>query len=165
MSHVVVLIGSDTDRGAVKGSKMLDVFEAAGMRVPVHVISCHRNATELQQFCSESTADVFIAAAGRAAALPGAVAAATRMRKVVIGVPLDDFGVDTCIRLPAGVPVLTTGVGEAGLYNAAIAACQIVALGDASVRDRLDRYLVGAERAPQFDVSLSDASPGAAVER
>ncbi|MEJ7585272.1 MAG: AIR carboxylase family protein [Acidimicrobiales bacterium] len=157
MSEVVVLIGSATDRSLVRDSKMHDVFEAAGLLVPVHVISCHRNATELERFCRETSADVIIAAAGLAAALPGAVAAATKMRKVVIGVPLDDFGVDTCIRLPGGVPVLTAGVGKAGLFNAAIAACQIVSLGDAEVRDRLDTYLTRAVRAPQFDVSLENA--------
>lgn len=156
MSEVVVLIGSQTDVGLVKESKMLHVFDAAGLSVPVHVMSCHRNAAELEQFCRETTADVLIAAAGLAAALPGAVAAATNMRKAVIGVPLDDFGVDTCIRLPAGVPVLTAGVGKAGLFNAAVAACQIVAIGDADVRERLDTYLSGTAREPQFDVSLVD---------
>ena len=157
MNEVVVLIGSASDRRSVRESKMLDVFEAAGLTVPVHIISCHRNATELERFCRETTADVLIGAAGLAAALPGAVAAATKMRKAVIGVPLDDCGVDTCIRLPAGVPVLTAGVGKAGLFNAALAACQIVALSDAGVRDRLETYLTGAARAPQFDVSLEDA--------
>lgn len=157
MSEVVVLIGSQTDAGLVKESKMLDVFEAAGLSVPVHIMSCHRNATELEEFCRATTADVLIAAAGLAAALPGAVAAATNMRKTVIGVPLDDFGVDTCIRLPAGVPVLTAGVGKAGLFNAAVAACQIVGLTDAGVRERLDAYLTGTARAPQYDVSLVDA--------
>ena len=157
MPEVVVLIGSATDQRLVRESKMLEVFEAAGLLVPVHVISCHRNATELERFCRETTADVLIAAAGLAAALPGAVVAATKMRKAVIGVPLDDFGVDTCIRLPAGVPVLTAGVGKAGLFNAALAACQIVALTDAGLRERLATYLTGTARAPQFDVALEDA--------
>lgn len=152
MSEVVIVIGSANDRDMVKESRMLELFDAVGMRVPVHAISCHRNSAELERFCRESNADVFIAAAGLAAALPGAIAASTEMRKVVIGVPLENVGVDTCIRLPAGVPVLTAGVGKAGLFNAAIAACQIVALTNAGVRDRLDRYLTQIARQPQFDI-------------
>ena len=76
MGGVVVLIGGKSDVQLVRDSKMLDVFESVGLSVPVHIISCHRNVTELEQFCRETTADVLIAAAGLAAALPGAVTAA-----------------------------------------------------------------------------------------
>ena len=104
MTKVAVLIGSASDRRLVKEADMMAVFQAAGITVPVHVISCHRNAEELDQFCREVDIDVYIAAAGLAAALPGALSAASKMRKVVIGVPLDDYGIDTRIRLPPGIP-------------------------------------------------------------
>jgi phosphoribosylaminoimidazole carboxylase PurE protein len=155
MTAVAVLVGSASDIGLIKESKMLAVFEAAGLDVPVHVVSCHRNPIELEQYCREVPVDVYVAAAGLAAALPGAIAAATKMRRVVIGVPLDEYGIDTCIRLPPGVPVLTPGVGPAGLRNAAIAACQIAALGDPAVAERLGRYLDGQAKPPQFDVDVN----------
>jgi phosphoribosylaminoimidazole carboxylase PurE protein len=154
LPNVAVLIGSRNDRKLVRGSGMYDVFEAVGLKVPLHVLSCHRNPVELERFCAEAGVDVYVAAAGLAAALPGVIAANTKMQKVVIGVPLDDYGVDTCIRLPAGVPVLTPGIGKAGLRNAAIAACQIVATHSSDVAAQLAGYLADSARAPQFNVAL-----------
>ncbi len=55
----------------------------------------------------------------------------------VIGVPMDEHGVDSCVYMPPGVPVLTAGVGKVGLKNAAIAAAQILAVGDAAVATKL----------------------------
>lgn len=154
MARIAVLIGSRNDANVVAESGMMGVFDAVGLPVPLHVISCHRNPTELEEFCRRDEVDIYIGAAGLAAALPGALAAATKMRKVVIGVPLDDYGVDTCIRLPPGVPVMTAGVGKAGLRNAAIAACQIVAVHDADVAAKLASHLDATARAPQFDIPL-----------
>jgi phosphoribosylaminoimidazole carboxylase PurE protein len=157
MSKVVLLIGSMSDRKIVKDSKMFDVFDHVGVKVDIHVMSAHRNAEELHRFCgTETEARIYIAAAALATALPGAIAGATRMRKVVIGVPLDDYGVDSCLRMPPGVPVLTAGVGKAGLHNAAIAACQILAVDDADVATRLDLYLSENARSVHRDVTLDD---------
>jgi phosphoribosylcarboxyaminoimidazole (NCAIR) mutase len=76
--------------------------------------------------------------------------------RVVIGVPLDDYGVDTCIRMPAGVSVLTVGVGKAGLLNAAISACQIVAIENEQVARSLAAYISSKIKEPQFNVSLEE---------
>ena len=158
MSEIVVLVGSPNDLKIVKESKMMDVFESVGLKVPLHILSCHRNPKELDAFCQEvDDIRVFIAAAGLAAALPGALAAATNMAKVIIGVPLDDYGVDTCIRMPPGVSVLTAGVGKAGLLNAAIAACQIVAIENEPVARALATYISSRTKKPQFNVSIEDA--------
>jgi 5-(carboxyamino)imidazole ribonucleotide mutase len=144
-----------SDRKVVKESGIVELFERVGVDVGVHVISAHRNAEELHRFCQENTdVNVYIAAAALATALPGAIAGATRMRKVVIGIPLDEYGVDSCLRMPPGVPVLTAGVGKAGLQNAAIAACQILALGDPAIAAGLDKYLTEHARAVQLNVSL-----------
>lgn len=140
-TKISVLIGSASDLGLVADSGMYKVFDAVGIDVPLHVISAHRNVPELEAHNRESGTDVYIAAAGVAAALPGAVAANTRFRKVVIGVPLDEYGIDTCIRLPSGVPVLTAGVGKAGLRNAAISACQIAALNSPEIAEKLAAHL------------------------
>lgn len=103
MAKVVLLIGSMSDRKIVKDSQMIEVFDQVGVTVDIHVMSAHRNAEELHRFCqAETEASVFIAAAALATALPGAVAGATRMRKVVIGVPLDDYGIESCLRMPPG---------------------------------------------------------------
>jgi 5-(carboxyamino)imidazole ribonucleotide mutase len=91
----------------------------------------------------------------------GVVAATGSFRSswpsAVIGVPLDDYGIDSVIRLPGGVPVLTAGVGKAGLRNAAIAACQVAALTDPKIAERLAHHLDQVARAAQFDVSLTGA--------
>jgi len=157
VSKVVLLIGSMSDREIVKDSKMIDVFDGVGVDLDIHVMSAHRNAEDLRSFCQAQTeVSVFIAAAALATALPGAIAAATGMRQVVIGVPLDDYGVDSCLRMPPGVPVLTAGVGKAGLHNAAVAACQILATGDPRVAVRLDNYLADHARPIHLNISLDD---------
>ena len=158
MSEIAVLVGSPNDRKIVKESKMMDAFDAVGLTVPLHILSCHRNPKELDAFCQEPhDIGVFIAAAGLAAALPGALAAATSMSRVIIGVPLDDYGVDTCIRMPPGVSVLTAGVGKTGLLNAAISACQIVAIENEQVARSLAAYISSKTKKPQYNVSLEDA--------
>ena len=154
MSTVTMLIGSLSDRELVRDSGMMTVFKEVDVDVDVHVISAHRNAAELHEFCEKSDTKVIIAAAALATALPGAVAGATRMHKVVIGVPLDDFGVDSCLRMPPGVPVLTAGVGKPGLRNAAIAACQILAISDPGIATRLQKHLSDRTRKVEFNVSI-----------
>lgn len=151
---IAVLIGSASDKQLVKDSGMYDVFAAVGLDVPLHVVSAHRNAAELDRFCREDKVDIYIAAAGLAAALPGAIAANTDFRKVVIGVPLDQYGIDTCIRLPPGVACLTPGVGKIGLKNAAISAAQIAALQSDEIAAGLDRYLASSARPSEFDATL-----------
>jgi 5-(carboxyamino)imidazole ribonucleotide mutase len=157
VSKVVLLIGSLNDRKIVKDSRMIDVFDRVGVTLEIHVISAHRNSEDLHRFCqNETDVAVYIAAAALATALPGAIAGATKMRKVVIGVPLDDYGIESCIRMPPGVPVLTSGVGKAGLLNAAIAACQLLATSDSGVADRLEGYLADHARQPHLNVSLEE---------
>lgn len=155
MTRVALMLGSLSDKGLVRESGMLEVFEHVGLDYEAHVVSAHRNAEQLRNFCAKHPEiQIFIAAAALATALPGAIAGTTEMRKVVIGVPLDDYGIDSCVRMPPGVPVLTAGVGKAGLYNAAIAACQILAVADQSVALRLEDFLSSRTRSPQFDISF-----------
>lgn len=84
---------------------------------------------------------MFIAAAGMAAALPGAIAAHTW--RPVIGIPVASAplqGVDSLlsmVQMPPGVPVATVAIGSAGARNAAILAAQMLALNDLELRDRL----------------------------
>lgn len=158
MPKIQLVLGSKSDEGVVKESGMVDILEQLGANYEVSVCSAHRNPDELAAFCKTALDDdteVFIAVAGMAAALPGAIAGNTGMSKPVIGVPLDEDGIDSCLYMPPGVPVLTAGVGKAGLKNAAIAAGQIAALHDQGVRDRLRAYLDYNAKRPEFNIDSS----------
>ena len=88
---------------------------------------------------------MIIAAAGKAAHLPGVLSAATLLP--VIGVPMvtsDLGGVDSLysiVQMPSGIPVATVAIGKAGAKNAAVLAARILALNDDAVRDRLAAYV------------------------
>lgn len=165
MSTVVIVMGSKSDQGILEESKMLEVLEeifsqAAADRSLTYetsVCSAHRNLPELEGYVREACQDgakVFVGIAGMAAALPGALAGCTGMAKPVIAVPLDEHGIDSCLYMPPGVPVLTTGVGKAGLKNAAIAVCQILAAGDHDLELALLHYISQNNKQPQFQVNL-----------
>jgi 5-(carboxyamino)imidazole ribonucleotide mutase len=159
-------MGSKSDKAPVKASGMINILcEVLGDNdVMAHFCSAHRNTKELQEIVDEacaSGAKIFVGIAGLAAALPGALAGASAMGKPVIGVPLDQFGVYSCIVMPPGVPVATSGIGVTddaypGLTNAAILACQILAVGDPAVEKVLQSYLERTAKEPQFDTDLND---------
>jgi phosphoribosylaminoimidazole carboxylase PurE protein len=158
MSQVLVqiVLGSASDLEAVQGSGIVETLAAVGARASVSVCSAHRNIEELGRFVERTLAAgtrVYVGVAGLAAALPGALAGLTGMAVPVIGVPMDEHGIDSCVHMPPGVPVLTAGVGKVGLKNAAIAAAQVLAVGDPQIASRLKDHLVRTAKAPQFDVS------------
>jgi 5-(carboxyamino)imidazole ribonucleotide mutase len=74
----------------------------------------------------------------------------------IIGVPLDEHGIDSCLYMPPGVPVLLSGVGKAGLKNATIAAAQILASGDQDVAERLAKYLGDSKKVAKFNVNITE---------
>lgn len=164
MIHVVM--GSLSDKKVVLESGMVEVFDAAiegtGLGpgfVSYHIISAHRNPDELAGFvghCTGPAADrpIFVGVAGMAAALPGALAGLSKMAYTIIGVPLDEYGIDSCVYMPPGVPVLTAGVGKAGLKNAAIAALQIVAGRSDPFAQWLAGYIEQTNKLPQSDIDI-----------
>lgn len=161
MSVIQIVLGSTSDLEAVKASGMLGVLNQVlpeQLCWAVSVCSAHRNPSELDEFAKKAVKEgtkVFIGVAGMAAALPGALAGVTEMQVPVIGVPLDEHGIDSCIYMPPGVPVLTAGVGKAGLKNAAIAAIQLLTIGPYdNLRVSFQRYLSDSARHPQFSVQL-----------
>lgn len=126
---VLILAGSDSDRERVQ--KAFDALEEHGVGYDFVVSSAHRNAEQTAQIAKDARKNgyrVIIAAAGLAAALPGAVAALTDLP--VIGLPLDVGplrGVDALYaiaQLPPGCPVGTVGIGMA--KNAALLAIRIL---------------------------------------
>ncbi|MGH2530656.1 MAG: 5-(carboxyamino)imidazole ribonucleotide mutase [Actinomycetota bacterium] len=130
----------DTMRHAV------ETLQSFGVPFETRVLSAHRTPDELAEYAAiaqERGLEVIIAAAGGAAALPGAVAAKTTLP--VLGVPMESklSGLDSLlsmVQMPAGVPVGTLAVGKAGAVNAAILATSIVAGAHPEYRERLRAY-------------------------
>jgi 5-(carboxyamino)imidazole ribonucleotide mutase len=137
----------------------MPVMEAAArflgeMEVPfeINALSAHRTPDQVASFASEAMGrgiEVVIAAAGGAAHLPGVIAASTVLP--VIGVPIRSSnsvnGMDSMlsiVQMPAGIPVATVAID--GAQNAAILACQILAVGDAELRLRLVAFKAGLAR-------------------
>ena len=149
---VGIVMGSKTDLPVMeKASSQLEDFQISHT---LDVMSAHRNPAKVSAWAS-SAADngykVLIAGAGRAAHLPGVVAAHTSLP--VIGVPcLSDHlgGADalySIVQMPPGVPVATVGIDSA--KNAAILAAQILALSDPDLAERLAAF-----RAEQADKGM-----------
>jgi 5-(carboxyamino)imidazole ribonucleotide mutase len=128
---VTILLGSKSDMPvAEKCTKILDHF---GVPYQLRVASAHRSPAFVEQIVRDAEADgctVFIAMAGLAAALPGAVASLTT--KPVIGVPCGGKvpfdSLLSIVQLPPGVPAATVGVDRGD--NAGYLATQILALGN-----------------------------------
>ena len=144
---VLILVGSESDREAMKGC--LELLDRFGIAWDFVVSSAHRAPDKTRALAvgaRDRGVRVFICAAGMAAALPGVVAAHTTLP--VIGVPLDGSplsGVDSLhaiVQMPPGVPVATMAIGPAGARNAAILAVQILALSDPALAERLEAYKV-----------------------
>lgn len=128
-SPILILTGSESDRERLQ--KCFDTLDEHGVGYDFIVSSAHRNAEQTARIAKEARQSgyrVVIAAAGLAAALPGAVAALTDLP--VIGLPLDVGplrGVDALYaiaQLPPGCPVGTVGIGMA--KNAALLAVRIL---------------------------------------
>lgn len=140
--RVAIIIGSDSDLpAAAAAAKVLDEFE---LPYRVNIASAHRTPERLRQLVKDAEnhgAEVFIACAGMAAALPGVIAAETIMP--VVGVPMEGkslSGMDALFsiaQMPPGVPVATVAVGRAGATNAAILAAEIIAVGDLELREKV----------------------------
>ncbi len=164
MAQLHIFVGSRSDLKHLKASGMSAVLDEVNISYAVHVCSAHRNPDELAEFVQTVCANgakMFIGIAGMAAALPGALAGASKMKFPVLGVPLDEHGIDSCLYMPPGVPVATMGVGAAGLFNATIFACQSLAQEDASLEAALENYLrnAAAKKLAKFDFDKSEIRP------
>ncbi len=135
-------MGSTSDLPVMeKACKQLDELQVP---FEVSALSAHRTPQAVEAFARGAAArgiKVIIAAAGMAAALPGVIAAQTTLP--VIGVPIKGMldGLDallSIVQMPPGIPVATVGVN--GAQNAALLACQIIALGDEALAGRLAEH-------------------------
>jgi 5-(carboxyamino)imidazole ribonucleotide mutase len=142
---VAVVMGSTSDWETLRhAAEMLEKF---GVAHESRVVSAHRTPELMAEFAREAAGrgiQVIIAGAGGAAHLPGMVAAHTPLP--VLGVPVESRvlrGMDSLlsiVQMPAGIPVGTLAIGEAGAKNAALLAVSILALHDAELRAALDRF-------------------------
>jgi len=141
-AFVAVLMGSDSDLPTMQAT--LDILKHLDIPCEVRITSAHRTPKATHDYVTDADARgcaAFIAAAGLAAHLAGAVSAITI--KPVIGVPLDAGplqGMDallSTVQMPAGIPVACVAVGKAGAKNAAWLAAQIIAVSDSKLAQRL----------------------------
>ena len=141
---VGVVMGSQSDWDTMRhAAATLDDLAIAH---EVRIASAHRTPKRLSDYAEGARArglKVIIAAAGGAAALPGAIAALTPLP--VLGVPMRGWALDgqdalfSMVQMPAGIPVGTLAIGKPGAINAALLAAAVVALGDPEVAAALDR--------------------------
>jgi 5-(carboxyamino)imidazole ribonucleotide mutase len=142
---VAVVMGSESDWPTMR--KAVEILDHFGVANEARVVSAHRMPDEMFRFAESAAASgirAIIAGAGGAAHLPGMLAAKTTVP--VLGVPIPSkhlHGQDSLlsiVQMPAGVPVATFAIGEAGATNAGLFAVALLAADDPSLRSALDEY-------------------------
>jgi 5-(carboxyamino)imidazole ribonucleotide mutase len=143
--HVGIIMGSQSDWGTMQAAAHM--LDALGVGYETKIVSAHRTPERMSAYAKGAQGrglKTIIAGAGGAAHLPGMVAAMTTLP--VLGVPVESRslkGLDSLLsiaQMPAGVPVATFAIGEAGAKNAALHAAAILALSDAGVKKKLDAW-------------------------
>lgn len=156
---VGVIMGSKSDWDTM--SKATEKLDQLGIPYEVEVVSAHRTPDKLFTYSEQAQArgiEVIIAGAGGAAHLPGMVAAKTSLP--VLGVPVKSRtlnGIDSLLsiaQMPAGIPVGTLAIGDAGAANAGIFAASILANKYPAVDESLKAF-----RAAQTETVLENADP------
>ena len=142
---VGIVMGSDSDWPVMQAAaKRLEAF---GVAHEFRVVSAHRTPGLLFEYADGAAGrglQCIIAGAGGAAHLPGMLAARTTVP--VLGVPMPSRllqGLDSLlsiVQMPAGIPVATFAIGEAGASNAALFAIAMLARHDAALSERLTAY-------------------------
>ena len=142
---VGIIMGSKSDWPTMEqAAKLLDDF---GIPYETEIVSAHRTPDKMTKYAENAAARglrIIIAGAGGAAHLPGMVAAKTSLP--VLGVPIMTKalrGLDSLLsiaQMPAGIPVATFAIGEAGAKNAGIFAASILALEDEALARKLEKF-------------------------
>ncbi len=158
MKFVSIIIGSKSDYAVMK--ECATTLEKFGVAYELLISSAHRSPERTKTYIAQAEAkgaQVFIAAAGMAAHLAGALAGTTI--KPVIGVPMasgelrgEDALLST-VMMPAGMPVATVAIGKAGAINSAYLAIQIMALGDDEIRIKLQEDRIAKAKKVEIDSS------------
>jgi 5-(carboxyamino)imidazole ribonucleotide mutase len=142
---VGVIMGSDSDWPVM--SAAAEALAEFAVPYEVGVYSAHRTPQRMLDYAASAAGRglrVIVAGAGGAAHLPGLVAAATPLPVIGVPVPLKVLdGLDSLlsiVQMPAGVPVGTLAIGEAGAINAALLAAAVLALNDRKIAKSLDAW-------------------------
>jgi 5-(carboxyamino)imidazole ribonucleotide mutase len=137
---VAIIMGSMSDLAKVEPA--ITILKKFDVNVNVRCLSAHRSAKELEEFINESNSngtEVFIGAAGMAAALPGVIASMTVLP--VIGLPISGSTLDgmdallSIVQMPPGIPVATVAIN--GAKNAAYLALEIMAIKYPTIKEKL----------------------------
>lgn len=156
---VGVIMGSQSDWETMKHAAQ--TLSALAIPHEVKVVSAHRTPDRMFEYADSAIdrgLEVIIAGAGGAAHLPGMVAAKTALP--VLGVPVKSRalnGIDSLLsiaQMPAGIPVGTLAIGDAGSTNAALLAAAILGIKYPQVRRALEEF-----RQSRTDAVLSQADP------
>ncbi len=160
---VSIVIGSESDLDLA--NKCADALDSLSISNSIQVLSAHRTPGLLETHvreCESGGTKVFVAMAGLAAHLAGAVASKTVLP--VIGVPGDGgplSGMDallSTVQMPKGIPVATVAIGSAGATNAAYLAAQILGVESEEVRNSLLKVREdGVEAIKESNKKLSDS--------
>jgi 5-(carboxyamino)imidazole ribonucleotide mutase len=138
-------MGSQSDWPTMK--RAADVLDQLGVAHDCRIVSAHRTPDRLHAFgkgAADEGFQVIIAGAGGAAHLPGMVASLTHLP--VLGVPVQSKALSgqdsllSIVQMPAGIPVGTLAIGDAGATNAGILAASILALNDPALAERLKAF-------------------------
>ncbi len=142
---VGIIMGSQSDWTTMKRAS--DILSELGVAHEAKIVSAHRTPDRLYEYAKsakERGLKVIIAGAGGAAHLPGMTASMTELP--VLGVPVQSKALSgkdslySIVQMPAGVPVGTLAIGEAGAVNAALLAVSILALSDEALAAKFARY-------------------------
>ncbi len=142
---VGIIMGSTSDWPTMKHAH--DILQSFGVPHECKVVSAHRTPELMAKYANEAESrglEVIIAGAGGAAHLPGMVAAQTLVP--VLGVPVQSRALSgqdsllSIVQMPAGIPVGTLAIGEAGSKNAALLAIAILANTRPSLRAKLRAF-------------------------
>ncbi len=156
---VGVIMGSKSDWDTMQHAAT--TLDKLGIAHETRVISAHRTPDALTDYCRKAKGrglEVIIAAAGGAAALPGAIAALTPLP--ILGVPIKAWSLDgldsllSMAQMPAGIPVGTLAIGKAGAINSAVLAASILANKHDDVATALDEF-----RRDQTEKILANPDP------
>ncbi|MGJ0237043.1 5-(carboxyamino)imidazole ribonucleotide mutase [Novosphingobium fluoreni] len=139
---VAIVMGSQSDWPTMQ--RAAEMLGKLGVAYDARIVSAHRTPDRLVSFAKGAADEgfkVIIAGAGGAAHLPGMVASMTHLP--VLGVPVQSKALSgqdsllSIVQMPAGIPVGTLAIGEAGAANAGLMAAAILAISDAALADRL----------------------------
>ena len=143
--EVAIVMGSQSDWPTMRAAA--EVLDKLGVAWEARIVSAHRTPERMVAFAKGAAAEgfkVIVAGAGGAAHLPGMVSSLTHLP--VLGVPVQSKALSgqdsllSIVQMPAGIPVGTLAIGEAGATNAGLLAASILALSDAALSDRLQAW-------------------------